>query len=97
MYKKVIEDIKRNLGPNNDLNRKYLISQIDIYKTHENSTEIVKEISRMIWECLTPEEQEEFVRIIEEENPINAQSRSGQGQQQAVFPDGRKVGPLLFQ
>ena len=70
MYKKVIEDIKRNLGPNNDLNRKYLISQIDIYKTHENSTEIVKEISRMIWECLTPEEQEEFVRIIEEENPI---------------------------
>lgn len=70
MYQKVIEDIKRNLGPNNDLNRKYLISQIDIYKHHENSTEIVKEISRMIWECLTPEEQEEFVRIIEEENPI---------------------------
>ena len=70
MYQKVIDDIKRNLGPNNDLNRKYLISQIDIYKHHENSTEIVKEISRMIWECLTPEEQEEFVRIIEEENPI---------------------------
>ena len=70
MCQKIIEDIKRNLGPNNDLNRKYLISQIDIYKTHENSTEIVKEISKMIWECLTPEEQEEFVRIIEEENPI---------------------------
>lgn len=70
MHKKVIEEIKRNLGTNNDLNRKYLISQIDIYKTHENSTEIVKEISKMIWECLNPEEQEEFVRIIEEENPI---------------------------
>ncbi|MBO5152025.1 MAG: hypothetical protein J6B73_07720, partial [Methanobrevibacter sp.] len=70
MYQKIIEDIKRNLGENNDLNRKYLISQIDIYKNHEYSTEIVKEISRMIWDCLTPQEQEEFARIIEEENPI---------------------------
>lgn len=70
MYQKVIEDIKRNLGENKDLNRKYLISQIEIYKTHEYSTEIIKEISRMIWECLTPEEQEEFERIVEDENPI---------------------------
>lgn len=70
MYQKVIEDIKRNLGENKQLNRRYLISQIEIYKTHEYSTEIIKEISRMIWECLTPEEQEEFVRIIEEENPV---------------------------
>ena len=70
MYQKVIEDIKRNLGANNELNRKYLISQIEIYKTHEDSTEIIKEISRMIWECLTPEEREEFERIVEEENPI---------------------------
>lgn len=70
MYHKVIEDIKRNLGENKDLNRKYLISQIEIYKTHEYSTEIIKEISRMIWECLTPEEQEEFERIVQEENPI---------------------------
>lgn len=70
MYHKVIEDIKRNLGENKDLNRKYLISQIEIYKTHEYSTEIIKEISRMIWECLTPEEQKEFARIVNEENPI---------------------------
>ena len=70
MYEKIIEDIRRNLGDNPNLNRKYLISQIDIYKNHEYSTEIVKEISRMIWECLTPEEQEEFIRIIEEENPV---------------------------
>ena len=70
MYQKIIEDIKRNLSENNNLNRKYLISQIEIYKTHEYSTEIIKEISRMIWECLTPEEQEEFIRIVEEENPI---------------------------
>jgi tetratricopeptide (TPR) repeat protein len=70
MYQKIIEDIKRNLGENKQLNRRYLISQIEIYKTHEYSTEIIKEISRMIWECLSPEEQEEFVRIIEEENPI---------------------------
>lgn len=70
MYHKVIEDIKRNLSENKDLNRKYLISQIEIYKTHEYSTEIIKEISRMIWKCLTPEEQEEFARIIDEENPV---------------------------
>ena len=70
MYQKVIEDIRRNLGGNNELNCKYLISHIEIYKTHENSTEIIKEISRMIWECLTPEEQEEFERIVNEENSI---------------------------
>ena len=70
MYQKIIEDIKRNLSENKNLNRKYLISQIEIYKTHEYSTEIIKEISRMIWECLTPEEQDEFIRIVEEENPI---------------------------
>ena len=70
MYQKVIEDIEKNLGENKDLNRKYLISQIEIYKTHEYSTEIIKEISRMIWDCLSPEEQEEYERIINEENPI---------------------------
>ena len=70
MYQKVIEDIKKNLGENPDLNRKYLISQIEIYKTHEYSTEIIKEISRMIWDCLTPEEKEEYERIMNEENPI---------------------------
>ena len=70
MYQKVIEDIKKNLGENKDLNRKYLISQIEIYKTHEYSTEIIKEISKMIWDCLSPEEQEEYERIISEENPI---------------------------
>ena len=30
MYQKVIEDIRRNLGENNELNCKYLISQIEI-------------------------------------------------------------------
>ena len=70
MYQKIIEDIKRNLGENKDLNRKYLISQVEKYKTHEYSTEIIKEISRMIWDCLSPEEQAEYARLMEEENPV---------------------------
>lgn len=70
MYQEIIDDIKSNLGENKDLNRKYLISQIEIYKNHEYGKEIVKEISRMMWDCLSEEEKEEYAKISENENPI---------------------------
>lgn len=70
MYKKIIEEIKSNLGENKDLNSKYLSSQIDEYSDHPYNKEIIREISRMMWDCLSDEEKEEFISISEKENPI---------------------------
>ena len=41
-----------NLSGNPDLDRDYLVSQLEFYKNHESSYEIIKEISRMIWQSL---------------------------------------------
>lgn len=70
MYEKIIKEIKSNLGENKDLNRKYLSSQIEKYSDHPYNKEIIREISRMMWDCLSDEEKEEFIAISEKENPI---------------------------
>lgn len=70
MYKEIIKEIKSNLGSNNDLNRQYLSSQIEVYKDHPYNKEIIKEISRMMWDCLSEEEKQEFKEISYRENPI---------------------------
>ena len=70
MYEEIINEIKANLGENKDLNRKYLSSQIEKYKDHPYNTEIIREVSRMMWDCLSDEEKEEFISISENENPI---------------------------
>ena len=57
MYEGIINEIKSNLGENKDLNRKYLSDQIDRYKDHPYNKEIIREISRMLWDCLTEEEK----------------------------------------
>ncbi|AMD17637.1 hypothetical protein TL18_06155 [Methanobrevibacter sp. YE315] len=70
MYDEIINEIKSNLGENSELNRRYLSSQIEKYKDHPYNEEIIKEISRMMWDCLSEDEKEEFIRISEEETPI---------------------------
>ena len=70
MYEEIIIDIKANLGQNKDLNRQYLSTQIDRYKDHPYNKEIIREISRMMWDCLTDEEKKEFIEISDNENPI---------------------------
>ncbi|MBQ6099213.1 MAG: tetratricopeptide repeat protein [Methanobrevibacter sp.] len=70
MYEEIIEEIKSNLGQNRDLNRKYLSSQIEKYKDHPYNKEIIKEISRMMWDCLSEDEKNEFIEISQKENPI---------------------------
>lgn len=70
MYEKIIKEIKSNLGSNKDLNRQYLSSQIEVYKDHPYNKEIIKEISRMMWDCLSENEKQEFIDIAEKENPI---------------------------
>jgi tetratricopeptide (TPR) repeat protein len=70
MYNEIINEIKANLGENRDLNRKYLSAQIEKYKDHPYNKEIIREVSRMMWDCLSDEEKEEFIEISEKENPI---------------------------
>ncbi|PWB87613.1 hypothetical protein [Methanobrevibacter thaueri] len=70
MYEEIIKEIKANLGENRDLNRQYLSSQIEVYKDHPYNKEIIKEISRMMWDCLSDDEKQEFIEISERENPI---------------------------
>ena len=52
MTDEIINRIKMNLSGNPDLDRDYLISQLDYYKNHESAYEIIKEISRLIWQSL---------------------------------------------
>ena len=52
MTKEIINQIKRNLIGNPDLDRDYLVSQLDYYKNHESAYEIIKEISGLIWQSL---------------------------------------------
>ena len=70
MYEEIIDKIKSNLGTNNELNRQYLSSQIELYKNHPYNKEIIKEISRLMWDCLSEDEKQEFIEISQHENPI---------------------------
>ena len=62
MYEEIINKIKSN--------RQYLSSQIEVYKDHPYNKEIIKEISRMMWDCLSDEEKREFIEVSERENPV---------------------------
>ena len=70
MYQEIIDEIKSNLGENNQLNREYLSSQIEKYQNHEYGNEIIKEISRLMWDCLSDEEKKEYIEISKNENPV---------------------------
>ena len=70
MYEDIINEIKINLGGNRDLDRKYLSSQIEKYKDHPYNREILKEISRMMWDCLSEDEKLEYIEISDNENPV---------------------------
>lgn len=70
MYNDIINEIRLNLGGNKDLDRKYLSGQIEKYKDHPYNKEILKEISRMMWDCLTDEEKLEYIEIVNNENPV---------------------------
>ena len=70
MKEEIINEIKSNLGENKDLNKKYLSSQMDVYKNHPNNKEILKEISNMMWDCLNEFEKEEYKQIIENKTQL---------------------------
>ena len=70
MYEEIIKEIRSNMGSNKDLNRQYLSDQIEVYKDHPYNKEIIKEISRMMWDCLSEDEKQEFIDISANENPI---------------------------
>lgn len=70
MYEEIIKEIKSNLGENKDLNRAYLSSQIERYSDHPYKKEISREIYRMMWDCLSDDEKNEFAEISKKENPL---------------------------
>ena len=70
MYEEIINEIKSNLGENKDLNKKYLSSQMDVYRNHPNNKEILNEISSMMWDCLSEFEKEEYNQIIENKTQL---------------------------
>ena len=70
MHDEIINEIKSNLGENKELNKKYLSSQIEKYVDHPYNKEIIREISRMMWNCLSEEEQNEYAQISQNETPI---------------------------
>lgn len=70
MYRDIINEIKSNLGGNKDLDTRYLSSQVEKYKDHPYNKEILKEISRMMWDCLSDEEKLEYIEITNNKNPI---------------------------
>lgn len=70
MYDEIIKEIKSNLGENKELNKKYLSTQIEVYKDHPYNKEIIKEISRLMWDCLSNDEKNEFIEVSNKENPI---------------------------
>lgn len=69
MYDEIIENIQKSLSGNSTLDKDYLISQLDFYKSHEYAGEITKEISKMFWDCLSPEEAD-FLNKSHENNEI---------------------------
>ena len=69
MYKEIIENIQKSLSGNLDMDKDYLISQLDFYKNHEYASEITKEISRLFWDCLSDEEVD-FLNESHEKNEI---------------------------
>ena len=69
MYKEIIENIQKSLSGNSDMDKDYLISQLDFYKNHEYASEITKEISRLFWDCLS-EEEVDFLNESHEKNEI---------------------------
>ena len=77
MPEEAINKIKRNLSGNPDLDREYLVSQLEYYKGHESSYEIITEISHLILQSLDfyhsdPEDTKKTMasRILDEVIPL---------------------------
>ncbi len=60
MTDEIINRIKMNLSGNPDLDRDYLVSQLDYYKNHESAYEIIREISGLIWQSLDFYHEDEY-------------------------------------
>ena len=69
MYDEIIIKIRRSLSGNPDLDKDFLVSQLDFYKNHEYAPQIIKEISKMFWDCLSPYEVD-FLNRSHENNEI---------------------------
>lgn len=70
MYESIINEIKSNLTENNDKNREYLTNQIYKYENHEFSKEIIREISRLLWDFLSDDEKNAYIETNHKEQAV---------------------------
>jgi len=69
-YEMIINEIKCNLTGNAEEDKIYLNSMMEKYKTHEFRFEIIKEIGRLMWNVLSDDEKEEFIRASQKDSAI---------------------------
>ena len=72
LYESIITEIKSNLTDDNEYNREYLINQIHKYEKHEFSKEMIRELSKLLWDYLSNDEREKYIDITNQEPPITS-------------------------
>lgn len=68
-YDEIIEDIKSDLTGNKDKDKQILLINMQKYAEHEYGREITRELGRLFYDYLTPEEIEEFEKALQKEIP----------------------------
>lgn len=58
--KKIIDEIRRNLTGDNEKDKTFLVKEAEKYKNNFETSNIVKEIGKMLYEILPKEKMEEF-------------------------------------
>lgn len=66
-YSEIIDEIKSQLTGNDEEDRKYLLEQMEKYKEHKLSKEIIKECARMLYDLLPINTQARLSDAIEED------------------------------
>ena len=66
-YDKIMEEIKSGLTGDTKVDMKYLMTQMDKYKEHELSQEIIRACGRMIASIMPEDAKEEFNNLIRKE------------------------------
>lgn len=69
-YEDIIEQVKSEFNGDREHDKEIIKQRMHDYAEHAYGKEIIRELGRILWDYLTPEEQEEFGRIVDNEQPI---------------------------
>lgn len=65
----IINDIKSELTEDSDENRRIILNYLNKYSSVEGGEEVIKELGTLIYDYLTPEELENFEKILDDDVP----------------------------